>query len=345
MPPATSGAVRASVSVEDISRQYYETAGMSMWITQMHVDPLELIVADDASGKLYRVPVQMGKGGAFVFGDAQEVAIEYKDVKTPAGSKAAASMPFRWPTREVAFAAAGVQAPVEPDPAAENVRVPESVYGETTTYEVSTEPKVERTLPPAEAIKRVASATATKTPDADTATGQPDKTKEASGMAIDAAKIREALGLSADAPLTDEAKAELLTALGLTDNTPTPAPGTDPAALLAAIPRDSGAIVLDKQNYNELLTRASKGEQAWEQMKRDQRDTFLTQACRDGRFPVSRLAAYQQMWDENPDAARKFVELMPKNSVPVMASGSYGVERALNEADEAYDAYMKGGNR
>jgi hypothetical protein len=324
----TSGAVRASVSVEDISRQYYETAGMSMWITQMHVDPLELIVADDSSGKLYRVPVQMGRGGTFEFGEAQEVAIEYKDVKTPAGSKAAASMPFRWQTREAAFAAAGVQ---------------ERTEVETTVAHATEEPHVERALPPSEAIKKVAAATATKTPDATPAAGQPHKTEEASGMAIDAAKIREALGLSADAPLSDEAKAELLTALGLSDPAPAPTGATDPAALLAAIPQGAEPIVLDRSSYGELLKRADLGVQAFEEMKRGKRDSFLDQACRDGRFPVSKLGDYRAMWDKNPDATRDFVMLMPRNSVPTMASGLFGVEQALNEADAAYDAYMKGG--
>lgn len=321
MPP-TSGAVRASVSVEDISRQYYESAGYSMWITQMHVDPLELIVADDASGKLYRVPVEMGKGGTFNFGDAQEVAIEYRDVKTPAGSKAAASMPFRWPTRTAAYAAAGVQAPPDAPPAAPPAAAPPDIAPDVT--------------PAGAAIRKMAATpTATKTPDADPATGQPDKTEEASGMAIDAAKIREALGLTADAPLTDETKAELLAALGLT---PEPKASGDVAAILSAIPKDARVKILDEDNYRELVSRASKGEQAWERMERGERDTFLDKACREGRFPPAKLASYQNMWDKNPTATRDFVLMMPKNSVPAFASGMFGVEQTLNEADEAYVA-------
>lgn len=326
MPP-TSGAVRASVSVEDISRQYYESAGYSMWITQMHVDPLELIVADDASGKLYRVPVEMGKGGTFNFGDAQEVAIEYKDVKSPAGTKAAASMPFRWPTRTAAYAAAGVQG-LAPNPAAPGAPSPEAP------------PRIAPDVTPAGAAirKMAATPTATKTPDADPATGQPHKTEEASGMAIDAAKIREALGLTADAPLTDETKAELLAALGLVDPPPPDGESSTVADLLAAIPKDAEAIILDKENYRELVARAGKGVQAWERMERGERDTFLDKSCREGRFPPAKLASYQKMWDANPAATRDFVLMMPKNSVPAFASGMFGVEQTLNEADEAYAA-------
>jgi hypothetical protein len=336
MPP-TSGAVRASVSVEDISRQYYETAGYSMWITQMHVDPLELIVADDASGKLYRVPVQMGKGGAFEFGDAQEVAIEYKDVKTKEGSKAAASMPFRWATRDAAYAAAGVS-----EVAPGVLEIPGDNPGDyprryVTAGETPPEPKVERTLPPAEAIKKVASATATKTPDATPAAGQPDKAEEATNVPFDAAKYREAFGLP-DSLSDDEVRAQALAALTDTPDTDANGGGTDAAALLASIPKDADAIVLDRANYQELVRLARKGDQAFEMMQRGQRDEFLKKAMTDGRFPPAKLAAYQNMWDKNPQTTREFVELMPKHSVPTFLSGGMGVEVDADQATRDYEA-------
>jgi hypothetical protein len=54
-------AVQASVSVEEISRKYYESAGYSSWITAMHVDPLELVVSDDATGKFTGCPSRWGR--------------------------------------------------------------------------------------------------------------------------------------------------------------------------------------------------------------------------------------------------------------------------------------------
>jgi hypothetical protein len=342
MPP-TPGAVRASVSVEDISRQYYETAGYSMWITQMHVDPLELIVADDSDGKLYRVPVEMGKAGAFAFGDAQEVAIEYKDVKTPAGSKAAASMPFRWPTRDAAFAAAGVQDALADLP--ETMRHRADFDATPDEPDTPPEPKVERQLPPAEAIKRVASATATKTPDATPAAGSTTKDEEGSGMAVDPTKLREALGLAPDAS-DDDVKAA--TAAAFTPSPP-PAPQAtdsvpDPASLLAALPDNAGVIVLDKTNYETLIAKADQGVQALAMARAGERDKVLKEACRDGRFPPSKLAAYQEMWDKNPDATRNFITLLPKHSIPAeLSAGLLGVEMDRNESDLAYEAvYGKG---
>lgn len=331
MPPATSGAVRASVSVEDISRQYYESAGYSMWITQMHVDPLELIVADDASGKLYRVPVEMGRSGTFAFGDAQEVAIEYKDVKTPAGTKAAASMPYRWPTREVALAAAGVQPP--------------AVEVTTTPPAADPEPPVAPDVSPAGAAIRKMAATATHTPvDAAPADGQTD-TKEAASM--DVAKLKEAFGLPADAS-DDDVKAAALAVFGegggKADASAKTGDAPDPAALLAALPDKAGVVVLDKENYKTLLDRADQGVQALAMARAGERDKILEQSMREGRFPVAKLSEYKRMWDKNPDATRDFITMLPKNSVPTLAAaGLLGQEFDKSEADLAYDAYM-GGN-
>jgi hypothetical protein len=331
MPP-TPGAVRASVSVEDISRQYYESAGYSMWITQMHVDPLELIVADDADGKLYRVPVEMGKAGSFAFGDAQEVAIEYKDVKTPAGSKAAASMPFRWATREVALAAAGVQDAYDP-PLSDAIVQPD-------------EPAIAPDVTPAGAAIRKMAATATKTPDAETpAAGSTTEDEEGSGMAVDPTKLREALGLAPDAS-DDDVKAATLAAFASSSPPQAPAANSvpDPAALLAALPENAGVVVLDKANYETLISKADQGVQALAMARAGERDKVLETACRDGRFPPAKLSDYKAMWDQNPDATRQFVTLLPKHSIPSqLSAGLLGIETDRNESDLAYEGvYGKG---
>jgi hypothetical protein len=321
-------AVKASVSVEEISRKYYESAGYSTWITAMHVDPLELVTADDGTGKFYRVPVEMDAKGAFSFGDPQEVAIVYQDVKS-----AASALPYRWPDRKVSLLAAGKTADGK------------DLAPTTEPAPADPAPKVERRIPPADAIKRVASAT-TKTPDATPATGQPDKAEEATNVPFDAAKYREAFGLP-DGLSDDEVKAQALAALSPPPSTPeTKADEPDPtSALLSAIPKDGNAIVLDRDNYKALVEMAKRGDIAHEAMKRSERDSFLGAACKAGRFQPSRLDHYKQMWDKNPDETRAFVNLMPANSVPVVAAGSYGVDVDMNEADMAYAAMYPGSER
>jgi hypothetical protein len=44
------------------------------------------------------------------------------------------------------------------------------------------------------------------------------------------------------------------------------------------------------------------------------------------------------MWDKNPEATEQYIGLMPKNTVPVMASGFLGTEVSQNETDVAYEA-------
>jgi hypothetical protein len=328
MPTATGGAVKASVSVEDISRQYYESAGYSMWITAMHVDPLELIAADDSSGKFYRVPIELS-GEKFVFGEPQEVAINYVDVK----SAAAAKNPARWTNRKAALAAAGLK---DGDMAEGGYVKPVPI---DAPPQAQAEPVIAPDVTPAGAAIRKMAATATQTPEADTSGSTAAPEKEA--LSVDKAKIKEGLGLAPDA--SDEemnvALAALTSGSGSTPPAATPAPtGTDPASLLAAIPKGSGAIVLDGDNYKELLRKADLGVQANERVKLMERDAFLTKAMKDSRFPVAKLGDYQKMWDANPDATKAFIELMPKNAIPTSSVGLLGAEVDKNDADLAYEA-------
>jgi hypothetical protein len=313
MGTKTGGVVKASVSVEDISREYHATAGYSMWICEMQVDPLQLIAADDATGKYYRIPVEL-KGDKFTFGDPQEVTMTYVDVKNAAKAGA------RWADRKAALAAAGKNEDgsdrIAPDvsPAGAAIR--------------KAREKAELYAPAV--LETEVAAPTEETPDAGQATG-PTNPKEAS---VDAAKMREALGLKPDA--TDE---EVSAAFAAQAAPSKPADLPDPAATLAAIaPAQGGAVLLDPENYKTLLTRAAKGELAFEQMQRNERDHVLGEAVKDGRFPVSRLSAYEQMWDKDPAATKAYIGLMPKNSVPVMASGFLGAEVSENDTDIAYEA-------
>lgn len=74
-------AFAAGVTTEDVRRAYYDASGTpySFWITEMQLDPPQLIVSDDATAKVYRVPITI-KGSEITFGDAQEVEIEYVDI-------------------------------------------------------------------------------------------------------------------------------------------------------------------------------------------------------------------------------------------------------------------------
>src|SRR4051794_37274661 len=230
------GVVKASVSVEDISRQYYETAGYSMWITAMHVDPLELIASDDATGKNYRIPVQLGTGDKFEFGEPQEVAVVYQDVKA-----AAAAMPVRFADKRAALLAAG-----------KNEDGSDRVAPTITPAGAAVRKTADKNALEAPAVLETQVESDEKTPDAPEAAGPTTTPKEASS--VDATKIREALGLGPDA--TDAEVSEAFAAQAAA-SAPPAATTPDPAATLSAIaPADGGAVLLDPDNYKALVAMA-----------------------------------------------------------------------------------------
>jgi hypothetical protein len=87
MPNPRPTTVAAGVTTEDVRRAYYDDAPWSVWIEEMHLDPLQLIILDDATGERSRVPIVVsGTDGteAVTFGDAVPVVIRYEDAASAA---------------------------------------------------------------------------------------------------------------------------------------------------------------------------------------------------------------------------------------------------------------------
>lgn len=293
--------VTASVSTEDIRRAYYESAGYSLWITEFEIDPLQLIVCDDATGKHYRVGVNLD-GDAFTFDQAVEVVVQYADA--PTGAKAQARAALSWASRD-------------------------------TSRQGMPVPKVT----PAQAAQRIHQA-----PVAAQANGPTNR----EGPNMDPAKIREALGLTAEAP-DDEVRAAL-TAAGLapaatSDATTNTGAGTGSAAqeeVLApvqpvAAAASGDAILLDPAQYNALRVSAARGEEAWLKMRANECAGVLDAAIKAGKFPPARRQHYEQLWAADPDGTKDMVEKLAANVIPVMTSGYPGIGDEA-EQDLAYGA-------
>jgi len=94
MPPQI---VAAGVTTEDVRRSYYDTPGVpySYWITEIQLSPPQLIVCDESSNTVYRVPVKIS-GSTCTFGDAVEVQIEYVDVAASARLRRALGSSLVW---------------------------------------------------------------------------------------------------------------------------------------------------------------------------------------------------------------------------------------------------------
>lgn len=94
MPNPRPKKVAAGVTSEDVRRAYYDDAPWPEWICEMQLNPLQLIIVDDNSGKYYRVPVTVDGEDEFTFGDKVEVKIRYEDVPAAAAKTAAAAIVF-----------------------------------------------------------------------------------------------------------------------------------------------------------------------------------------------------------------------------------------------------------
>lgn len=339
MPLPTT--IQARVSAEDVSRAYYQSAGYSSWITAMHVDPLELVTCDDSTGDYFRVPVTLGSDDTFEFGDPVKVKVEYVDVKTPKGGdkvKATAAVyaddtgtmrfsSVTWTGREAALDIVGGEPAPTPDP------TPAPVVADDVS-------------PAGAAIRKMAAAP--KTPTADPVDGSPTTEQEASRMPFDAAKLREALGLSPDATADDAltAFAGALSTLG--GSTPAPAANPTESAALStgtapapvAVPQladGNRPILLDPSQLASLQESARKGETAWAQLRRNERDGVIDDAIRLGKFPAVRRDYWVQLWDRDPDGTRTAINQLAANVIPVLSQGYLGDDAAQRSAsDQAY---------
>lgn len=348
--PAT---IQARVSAEDISRSYYQSAGYSNWITAMHVDPLELVVCDDSTGDFFRVPVTLD-GDDYEFGEPIQVKVEYVDVQTPAAKtkvKATAVYAddtgmvrlsaFAWHDRAEALDIVGG----EPDIT--------DRYARGGVIPASAVPAVAADVSPAgAAIRKMAAAT--QTPAADPAAGPTTPEKEASGMPFDADKLREALGLGADASANDAltAFAGALATLGGHASTPAPASHQNTDTSLSANSGTTGPdpvvvpqladgnrpILLDPTQLAQLQESARKGETAWAQLRRNERDGVIDEAVRLGKFPAARREYWVQLWDRDPGGTRDAISALAANVIPVLSQGYLGDDAATRSAaDQAFE--------
>ena len=145
------------------------------------------------------------------------------------------------------------------------------------------------------------------------------------GAGMDPAKIREALGLSADAS-DDEVKAAVVTA-GLA---PTPAP----VAASAATP---GTMVVASSVWDEQQQTIAKLTDFVNEAKREKRDDVIATAVRAGKFTPAQKPHFTKLWDADPEGTRVLIDsLTPNTALAVMASGYAG------ESDKDIDAEFAG---
>jgi hypothetical protein len=131
---------------------------------------------------------------------------------------------------------------------------------------------------------------------------------------MDSAKLREALGLPADAS-DDEVRT------GLTDAGILTTPAPTEAIPVAA----SGTMVVSRSNWEQMQKTIQTLTEHVEKSKRDDRDKVIASAVQDGKFTPAQKVHFAQLWDADPDGTRTLIDkLTPNTALAVMASGYAG---------------------
>lgn len=298
MPHPNPIQVAAGVTTEDVRRAYYDTAAWSTWITEMQLDPLQLIVMDDESGSYARVPIVMD-GETVTFGPAVPVAITYVD-KPAAGTPAAASV--------LVFASRAESRPNTPQAAATPPSPPAGPAPEPVTS-----PILAPELPP---VTQAAGSV---------------PSNEGASMALDVG-LRERLGLGADA---DEATILAAVDEALTERADPeviPAPVAEPVA--ASLPE--GTVLVDAERFAQLERQAAEGVAARVQQRTEDRDRTLNAAIKAGKFPPVRKEHYAKAWDADPDGTKQLLASLADGLVPMVDIGEPGRE-PTGAADDEFD--------
>lgn len=106
------------------------------------------------------------------------------------------------------------------------------------------------------------------------------------------------------------------------DNEDEDDPADDPA------PANSRGVLVDKDTLATLRAQAAMGEEARKKQLADERDTFLTNAMDDGKFPPASLGEYKKLWAKDPKGTREFVESLASGTVPTSEMGTTQAQSA-----------------
>lgn len=318
MPNPRPRQVAAAVSVEDVRRDYYDKAPWSHWIVEVHLEPLQLIVSDDDTGKLWRIAVNVTGDDSFDFADPVEVRRRYEDVAA-AAAQVAASAPIVFASRAESRPGQRPVAASDPDP---------------------TEPAPADDPPPQPVETPAPEQDDNEPPAAEPA----ETTRQENAMSLDKG-VRERLGLADDA---DEAA--VLAALDARlepepgpepepEPTPEPAPDAEPVLVGASTPATDPKLAQEVALLKEQMTAMSTQLAAANAEKAAAvKASVLDEAQRAGKFKPADRGQWEANYDKAPDVcASVLASIAPGTAVPVAAAGITGPGEPV-EDESRFDA-------
>jgi hypothetical protein len=316
--PMAGSVVAQGITTEDVRRAYYDNPDTSyaMWITELQLDPLQLIVCDEGSGAVFRVPISAAKG-ELTFGDPVPVSIEYVDKP---GDKPKAGT-LRFASRdESRKGVTDPKAADEPEPPADTTPDPEAAaepHGTPNGTHSHDHPAYG-----AQGGDETHSHSHTHAGDDNHAHAHAtaDNTKEG-GTDVDftdeqLASLRASLGLGEDDTELD-GEALLAAVAQLKDK-------AESVKVGAARPLPPGVMTIEKEAWEGLNKRVLAGEEFRKKQLAGERDQVILAAIRAGKLSPAGRARWERIWDKDPEGTREILAGLPKNSFPVEDIGSPG---------------------
>lgn len=324
VPNPKPAEVAAGVSVEDVRRAYYDNAPQQTWITEIQLDPLQLIVMDDDTGGHARVPIEVN-GDAFRFGTPVPVTVQYVDAPQTDEMVAASRLVY------------ASRAESRPAP------VVEVKLTEQGTNDVAA---AMRRVAAASGLEPASEATP-QTPPAEPEDNPTPPNEGAHEMALDEG-LRQRLGLAEDA---DEAT--ILTALDEklnpepADEQPAAEQPAEPELVAASGPKvPNGVVMMDETELAELRAAASDGRAAREQQRTEARDRALDDAVKAGKFAPARRDHWARLYDADPEGTKQTLASLEAGLVPLADKGTPGGDAEIDQFDAEvaalYPDHMKG---
>ena len=323
--------VKAQVDVDVIRRGFYEQLESDQfwwWIRSMYVDPNELIVEDEDTGDLYRVPFQT-KGEGVTFDDPIAIKIKYVDkpaAQQPAKQEAAWDVPAVPKGR--ALVAYANRAESRPEQEGSDVTIasdvdPVALRNSLGLADDASDEEVRTALASAGIItppgQEVGGEDATRAPAA-----------EQQGTAAEQGP-NERDNTAPGGP-SDPATAQ---------PTSTPEGESEAGAVEPPVAAD-GTVRLDRATYDGLVRNAQQGAQAFARQGREDRDRVITAAVNEGKIPPSRVEHWQRQWASDEEGTRTLLTAaadkggLAAGLIPVTERGTTPTDESLTI--EAYPA-------
>lgn len=148
------------------------------------------------------------------------------------------------------------------------------------------------------------------------------------GASMDLAQLREAINAS---NLDDAAKQAALAALPAVAGAGTPPPASAPEAPAPHQQLPAGVMALDISTVEMLKEHAAAGQEALQRLVRQERDTTIEQAIKDGKFAPARRDHWQKLWDKDPEGTKQYIDGLAVGLLPTQLVG-YGQD--VTDADE-----------